>query len=117
MARESWQYSDEETQHRFEKVVKAALNTPPKPIKRIIRRRPKRQPRTKSKKPRIREVFALSTSDSPPLVWERFPCRCARLLGPTTIVFIGLNALAATERANATAVVLGFANTLRQEPC
>ena len=36
MAKERSQYSDEETRRRFEKIVKAALNTAPKPLKSMI---------------------------------------------------------------------------------
>ena len=33
-------YSDEEAQRRFEKLVRTALNTPPKPMKDMPRKRP-----------------------------------------------------------------------------
>jgi hypothetical protein len=37
------QYSEQETQRRFEKLVKAALNTPPKPLKSMTPKRPKKK--------------------------------------------------------------------------
>jgi hypothetical protein len=49
MAKEPARYSDQETQRRFEKAVKAALHTPPKPRKGITWKRRKHQLRTKSK--------------------------------------------------------------------
>jgi len=46
MAKESSRYSDQETQRRFERAVKAALNTPPKPLKSTAWKRRKHQLRT-----------------------------------------------------------------------
>jgi hypothetical protein len=48
-------YSEQETAQRFEKIVRAALNTPPKPMKNIPRQRPykprKRKAQTQQQKP------------------------------------------------------------------
>jgi hypothetical protein len=59
MAKESSRYSDQETQRRFEKAVKAALNTPPKPRKIITGKRGHRL-RTKSKNQKSGVISALS---------------------------------------------------------
>jgi hypothetical protein len=59
MAKESSRYSEQETQRRFEKAVKAALNTPPKLRKSITWKR-RNQLRTKSKNQKSRVISALS---------------------------------------------------------
>jgi hypothetical protein len=43
------QYTEEEAQRRFLATVKAALNTPPKPLKELPRKRPKKQRPRKAK--------------------------------------------------------------------
>jgi len=60
-ARQRDEYSEQEAQQRFEKLVKAALRTPPKPLKDIPlkwsgakRRRPKKGVPAQSKKRRKR---------------------------------------------------------------
>ena len=40
MAKDTTRYTDEEVQRRFEKLVRTALNTPPKPMKKMPRKRP-----------------------------------------------------------------------------
>jgi hypothetical protein len=44
------QYSPEETQRRFLASLKAAVNTPPKPLKSMTRKRPKKQTKKRQKK-------------------------------------------------------------------
>jgi hypothetical protein len=45
------QYSEEEAQRRFEALIRAALNTPPKPMKDIPRQRPYQPRKRKSAAP------------------------------------------------------------------
>jgi hypothetical protein len=52
MAKESDQYSEREANRRFMASLKAAVNTPPKPLKDIPKTRDKTQ-RKKAKKKRI----------------------------------------------------------------
>ena len=40
VAKDTTRYTDEEAQRRFEKLVRTALNTPPKPMKKMPRKRP-----------------------------------------------------------------------------
>jgi hypothetical protein len=42
-------YSDEEAQKRFMQSLKAAVNTPPKPLKNMTRKRSQKQTKTKPK--------------------------------------------------------------------
>jgi hypothetical protein len=43
------QYSDQEAEQRFQAALKGALNTPPKPLKSMTRKRPKAQPKKGAK--------------------------------------------------------------------
>jgi hypothetical protein len=43
------QYSEQEAQQRFQAALKAAVNTPPKPLKSMTRKRPKAQPKKPQK--------------------------------------------------------------------
>jgi hypothetical protein len=47
--RQSDQFSEQETQQRFERLVRAALNTPPKPLKSMT---PKGVPAQSKKRPK-----------------------------------------------------------------
>jgi hypothetical protein len=44
------QYSAQEAEQRFQAALKGALNTPPKPLKSMTRKRPKAQPKKRQKK-------------------------------------------------------------------
>jgi hypothetical protein len=50
------QYSEDEAQRRFEALILAALNTPPKPLKDIPRKRPYRPRKRKGMEPNPRQV-------------------------------------------------------------
>ena len=49
MAKQPDQYSEEETQRRFMQSLKGAVSTPPKPLKSMTWKRPKKQSKNKSK--------------------------------------------------------------------
>jgi len=49
MKKENDQYSEREAKQRFMKALKAAVNTPPKPLKSMKPKRPKAQPTRKRK--------------------------------------------------------------------
>jgi hypothetical protein len=46
-SRDNEQYSEDEAQRRFLQSLKAAVNTPPKPLKSLPRKRAKRQSKKK----------------------------------------------------------------------
>jgi hypothetical protein len=43
------QYSEEEAQRRFKKTLKAALNSPPKPLKSMVSKKLSRQPKKRAR--------------------------------------------------------------------
>jgi hypothetical protein len=49
MSEKDEQYSEQEAQQRFQAALKGALNTPPKPLKSMTRKRPRAQPKKGAK--------------------------------------------------------------------